>query len=179
MGGHVYFNTRSAEETVDRFVRDILSPTLRENMKTFKENPETETFWTSIQTSFECCGLNNSTDWEEAIQEKKPSSCRDRFRAQGCGEKFSQLRVCWSWSDDKCQMRFLWVRGLYSLHIPVMLLSLVLASIVFFSRSSDRRVDHIEAAQDFQHIDFIDTSPAYSSYCDLPPSYDQAMLGRK
>ena len=109
-----------------RWLTETLTQTLRDNMKTYNdlENTFSMRFWRSIQTRYECCGLNSFRDWQEAIQEV-PSSCREEFLDNGCLEAFSGLRQCWSL--EECDEKFLWVQFLYILHLPLMVFSFILA----------------------------------------------------
>ena len=113
----------------EKWLAETLTQTLRDNMKTYNEleNTFSVRFWRSIQTRYECCGLNSSGDWLEAIQ-KVPSSCQKEFLNKGCLESFSGLRQCWSL--EECDEKFLWVQFLYILHLPFMVLNLILAIFV-------------------------------------------------
>jgi CD63 antigen len=58
---------------------DFLSHRLNESMFSYNESTESQEFWYTMQTSMECCGNNNYTDWKDVFHNNSlPLSCCPR-----------------------------------------------------------------------------------------------------
>lgn len=59
--------------------RDFLSDRLNDSLHTYNESRETQELWYMMQTSMECCGNKNYTDWKDVFHnDSLPLSCCTR-----------------------------------------------------------------------------------------------------
>ncbi|XP_072282585.1 leukocyte surface antigen CD53 [Pyxicephalus adspersus] len=77
------------EKEIGPYIKDQLNNSFKQHM----EN-RNETIWDTIQSTMECCGINNSKDWSDPIPH---SCCKEKNKAcnhqsafqKGCSEVFT------------------------------------------------------------------------------------------
>merc|ERR1711936_1088151 len=84
--------------------RDVITKTMAESLENYKrgEHEGVTLTWDKIQKEFECCGVNNSTDWEgtPAFNETNdvPDFCCKNI-TMGCGKGASDRKK----SQSQCR----------------------------------------------------------------------------
>ncbi|MCJ8746684.1 hypothetical protein PDJAM_G00144570 [Pangasius djambal] len=77
------------EKNIDNFIEKELKDSLKQSSTEGEKNSTID--WDYIQKTFECCGVNNYTDWEPSVPDSccKSPPCKD-YRDQGCYKKLKE-----------------------------------------------------------------------------------------
>ena len=70
--------------------KEVVLNSMEEGIKEYKDKENYKDGWDRIQERFDCCGINNHTDWTSFGNSTVPLSCGEDkdVRSQGCYEKF-------------------------------------------------------------------------------------------
>ncbi|KAI7813620.1 leukocyte surface antigen CD53 [Triplophysa rosa] len=67
------------EAQVDKYINSDLTDGLKTSISNRKENNNTKDDWDIVHNAFECCGINNASDWNSGV----PESC---CMSSACGQ---------------------------------------------------------------------------------------------
>lgn len=73
---------------VEEYVRDNMSS----NLDKYTTDDVVQSAWDGVQEAFDCCGVNNYTDWKDTMRSNVPDSCCIDPK-EGCGTNYSLDKI--------------------------------------------------------------------------------------